>query len=146
MSIDKSNLSKMLLLVDALPSELTDAIGAAPGVGRPSWQQLAELIEKVSSPADVAKYAMSEEVQALPSAERFKAVIASLKPSRVARGLPEVMATPDGTRIAQVTQSKAKLEITIDRKATPDFATFVLDHVPALYQAYHAENQRKRGE
>lgn len=89
---------------------------------------------------------MSEEVQALPSAERFKVVIASLKPSRVARGLPEVMATPDGTRIAQVTQSKAKLEITIDRKATPDFATFVLERLPALYQAYHVENQRKHGE
>ena len=146
MSIDKSNLSKMLLLLDALPSELIDAIGAAPGVGRPSWQQLAELIEKATSPADVLKYAMSEEVQALPSADRFKAVTANLKPSRVARGLPAVMSTPDGTRIARVTQSKAKLEITIDRKATPDFATFVLEQVPALYQAYHAANQRKQGE
>ena len=146
MSIDKSNLSKMLLLVDTLPSELIEAIGPAPGVGRPSWQQLAELIEKKSFPADVSKYAMSEGVQSLPSAERFKAVIASLKPSRVARGLPEVLATPDGTRIAQVTRSKTKLEITIDRKATPDFATFVLEQVPALYQAFHAENQRKQGE
>ncbi|MBY5579125.1 plasmid partitioning protein RepB [Rhizobium leguminosarum] len=146
MSIDKSNLSKMLLLVDALPSELIDAIGAAPGVGRPSWQQLAELIEKAPSPADVSKYAMSEEVQALPSAERFKAVILSLKPSRIARGLPEVMATPDGTRIARVMQSKVKLEITIDRKAMPDFAKFVLEHVPALYQAYKVENQVKHGE
>ena len=146
MSIDKSNLSKMLLLFDALPSELIDAIGAAPGVGRPSWQQLAELIEKTASPAAVLKYAMSEEVQALPSANRFKAVTANLKPGRVARGLPAVMSTPDGTRIAQVTQSKAKLEITIDRKAAPDFATFVLEQVPALYQAYHAEIQRKQGE
>ncbi|MGV1963801.1 plasmid partitioning protein RepB [Rhizobium rhizogenes] len=146
MSIDKSNLSKMVLLVDALPSDLIDAIGAAPGVGRPSWQQLAELVEKISSPADLAKYAMSEELQALPSTERFKAVIANLKPGRVARGLPEVLSTPDGTRIAQVTLSKAKLEITIDRKATPDFATFVIEQVPALYQAYRAESQRKQGE
>ena len=146
MSIDKSNLSKMLLLFDALPSELIDAIGAAPGVGRPSWQQLAELIEKTPSAADLVRYAISDEVQALPSADRFKAIIANLKPSRITRGLPAVMSTPDGTRIAQVTQSKAKLEITIDRKATPDFATFVLEQVPALYQAYHATNQRKQGE
>lgn len=146
MSIDKSNLSKMLLLFDALPSELIDAIGAAPGVGRPSWQQLAELIEKATSAADVMKYAMSDEVQALPSADRFKSIVASLRPTRIARGLPAVMSTPDGTRIAEVTQSKAKLEITIDRKATPDFATFVLEQVPALYQAYHAANQRKQGE
>lgn len=146
MSIDKSNLSKMLLLVDALPAELIDAIGAAPGIGRPSWQQLAELIDNGPSPVDVLKYALSNEVQALPSAERFKAVIANLKPSRVARGAPEVMSAPDGARLAQVTQSKSKLEITIDRKATPDFAAFVLEQLPALYQAHRARNQRKQGE
>lgn len=146
MSIDKSNLSKMLLLVDALPSELINAIGAAPGVGRPSWQQLAELFEKVASPADALEFATSKEVQMLPSADRFKAVLGHLKPRRIARGLPDVMSTPDGDRLAQVTQSKSKLEITIDRKATPDFAAFVLEHLPALYQEHRAKLQRKQGD
>ncbi|WP_026621609.1 ParB family transcriptional regulator, chromosome partitioning protein (plasmid) [Ensifer sp. WSM1721] len=146
MSIDKSNLSKMLLLVDALPSELIDAIGAAPGVGRPSWQQLAELFEKAPSPSEAIIFATSEEVQALPSADRFKAVIGQLKPRRTTRGLPGVMSSPDGDRLAQVTQSKSKLEITIDRKATPDFAAFVLEHLPALYQEHRAKIQRKQGE
>ncbi|MBB5538713.1 plasmid partitioning protein RepB [Rhizobium giardinii] len=146
MSIDKSNLSKMLLLVDALPAELIDAIGAAPGVGRPSWQQLAELVEKAASASDAIKFATSAEVQTLPSADRFKAVIGHLKPRRIARGLPDVMSTPDGDRLAQVTQSKSKLEITIDRKATPDFAAFVLEHLPGLYQEYRAKIQRNQGD
>ncbi|MCW0001767.1 plasmid partitioning protein RepB [Pararhizobium sp. YC-54] len=146
MSIDKSNLSKMLLLVDALPSELIDAIGAAPGVGRPSWQQLAELIEKAASPSDATRFAASEDVQVLPSADRFKVVVSHLKPSRIARGLPGVMSTSDGDRLAQVKQSKSKVEITIDRKATPDFAAFVLEHLPALYDAHRAKHQRKQGD
>ncbi|MCW5711589.1 plasmid partitioning protein RepB [Shinella sp.] len=146
MSIDKSNLSKMLLLVDALPPELIDAIGAAPGVGRPSWQQLAELVEKAASPADAINFATSTEVQMLPSADRFKAVIGHLKPRRIARGLPDVMSTPDGDRLAQVTRSKNKLEITIDKKATPDFAAFVLEHLPALYQEHRAKHQLKQGD
>jgi len=146
MSIDKSNLSKMLLLVDALPPELIDAIGAAPGVGRPSWQQLAELVEKAASPADAINFATSTEVQMLPSADRFKAVIGHLKPRRIARGLPDVMSTPDGDRLAQVTQSKSKLEIMIDKKATPDFAAFVLEHLPALYQEHRAKHQLKQGD
>lgn len=146
MSIDKSNLSKMLLLVDALPPELIDAIGAAPGVGRPSWQYLAELVEKAASPADAIKFATSTEVQTLPSADRFKAVMGHLKPRRIVRGLPDVMSTPDGDRLAQVTQSKSKLEITIDRKATPDFAAFVLEHLPALYQEHRAKYQQKQGD
>lgn len=146
MSIDKSNLSKMLLIVDALPSELIDAIGAAPGVGRPSWQQLAELLERVASPVEAINFANSTEVQTLSSADRFKAVIDHLKPRRIARGLPNVMSTPDGDRLAQVTQSKSKLEITIDRKAAPDFAAFVLEHLPALYQEHRAELRRKQGD
>lgn len=146
MSIDKSNLSKMLLIVDALPSDLIDAIGAAPGVGRPNWQQLAELVEKAPSPSETLSFAMSSEVQALPSAERFKATIDHLKPRRVSRGLPDVMSTPKGDRLAQVTQSKAKLEITIDKKATPEFAAFVLEQLPALYQAHRESIQRKQGE
>lgn len=146
MSVDKSNLSKMLLLVDALPSELIEAIGAAPGVGRPNWQQLAELLDKAPSPAALLDFALSDPLQALPSADRFKAIIGHLKPSRIARGLPDVMSTPDGMRIAQVTQSKSKLEITIDRKATPEFAAFVLEQLPALYQAHRDKNQSNNGE
>ena len=146
MSIDKSNLSKMLLLVDAVPSELIDAIGAAPGIGRPNWQQLAELLEKAPSPADAVEFALSDKIQRLPSAERFKATINHLKPTRAARGLPQVLSTPAGDRLAQVTQNKTKLEITIDKKATPEFAAFVLERLPALYQAYRADNQRKQGE
>ncbi|HBF32062.1 plasmid partitioning protein RepB [Rhizobium sp.] len=146
MSIDKSNLSKMLLLIDTLPPKLIDAIGPAPGVGRPNWQQLAELIEKAPSPIDCATYALSDEVQALASAERFKAVLANFKPRSVARGLPHIMSTPDGDRLAQVTQSKSKLEITIDKKATPEFAAFVLEQLPALYQAHCNQSQRKHGE
>lgn len=146
MSIDKSNLSKMLLLVDALPSELIDAIGAAPGVGRPSWQQLAELLEKTASSLEAMKFATSTEVQTLSSADRFKALMGHLKPRRVARGLPDVLSTPDGDRLAQVTQSKSKLEITIDRKATPDFAAFVLEHLPTLYQEHRVRIERKQGD
>lgn len=146
MSIDKSNLSKMLFLVDALPPELIDAIGAAPGVGRPSWQQLAELLEKTASPLEAINFATSTEVQTLPSADRFKALMGHLKPRRVARGLPDVLSTPDGDRLARVTQSKSKLEITIDRKATPDFAAFVLEHLPTLYQEHRVRIERKQGD
>lgn len=144
MSLDKSNLSKMISLFDNLPSDLIDAIGPAPGVGRPSWQNLAGLIEKAPSSSEVAAFAKSSAIQVLTSADRFKAVVSHLKPSRVARGVPNVMSTPDGARIAQLKQSKTKLEITIDKKATPDFAAFVLDQLPALYQAHRATLKDKQ--
>ncbi|NNU58628.1 plasmid partitioning protein RepB, partial [Rhizobium indigoferae] len=90
-------------------------------------------------------FAASVEVQALRSADRFKAVVDHLKPRRIVRGLPDVMSTPGGGRLAQVKQTKSKVEVTIDRKATPDFAAFVLEHLPALYEAHRAKHQLKQG-
>ncbi len=66
------------------------------------------------------------EAQASPSADRFKAVVDHLKPRRVVPGLPDVMSTPDGDRLAQVKQTKSKVEVTI-MKATPG-----LQRLPAL--------------
>lgn len=145
LSIDKSTLSKMLMLVDALPADLIDAIGPAPSVGRPNWQQLADLVEKGSSTADATEFAKSDAVQALASEDRFRLVVAHLKPKRITRGAPEVLTTPGGERLAQMKQNKIKMEVTIDKKATPDFAAFVVEQLPALYEAHRAAKQ-KRGE
>lgn len=141
MSVDKGDLSKMLSIVDALPSDLIDAIGSAPGVGLRSWQELAALVEKASPGDDSVRLMRSDEMQVLQSAERFKALMTHLKPRRMVRGLPDVMSTGDGERLAQVKLSKAKLEITIDRKATPDFAAFVIEQLPALYEAHRAKHK-----
>ncbi|TCQ16915.1 plasmid partitioning protein RepB [Rhizobium sp. PP-CC-3G-465] len=143
LSVDKSTLSKMLMLVDALPLDLIEAIGPAPSIGRPSWQQLAELMEKVSSSKDATSYAQSDAVQATPSDERFKLVVAHLKPARPQRGAPDVLVTSGGERLAQMKQNKIKMEITIDKKATPDFAAFIVEHLPALYEAHRAAKQKQ---
>lgn len=142
MSIDKSTLSIMLQIVDALPIDLIEAIGPAPGVGRPSWQQFVELVMKEAEPASTIVFARS--LDTLPSEERFKRVLAGLKPCRVERGVPEVMSTSQGNRLAQVKNSKVKLEIVIDKKATPDFAAFVIEQLPALFEAHQTGNLIKK--
>jgi len=142
MSVDKSTLSIMLQLIDVLPPELVETIGPAPGIGRPSWQQLADLLEKSSQAAGVIAHVRS--LDTLPSEERFKQTLAYLKPHRQERGIPALMSTSDGHRLAQVKNSKSKLEITIDKKATPDFAAFVIEQLPALFEAHQANNQTKK--
>lgn len=142
MSLDKGNLSKMLSLVDAIPSALIEAIGPARGIGSPNWQQLADLVQKSDTLDELIVAAQSSNIQALPSAERFKAVLA-LKPRSTPRNDPSVLAGANGEPLAQVKQSKAKVQITIDRKATSDFAAFILEHVPALYAEHRARQQKK---
>ncbi|WP_105373392.1 plasmid partitioning protein RepB [Neorhizobium huautlense] len=142
MSLDKAEISRMFAIIDQLPADLIDAIGPAPGVGRRSWQELAELVQK-SSGEDAIAIVRSESVQQLPSQDRFKAVVAKLKPRRAAR-LPNVLSAKSGERLAHIRQSKTKLEITIDRTEAADFAAFLLNDAVALFEERRAISQRKK--
>lgn len=144
MSIDKPALSKMLSVISALPAELIDAIGPAPSIGRRNWQELVELVEKSRATQAAVKFALTEANQALGSDDRFKAVVAHLKPARPERGLPTVLSSSSGLRLGQVKQSKTKLEITIDRTQAGDFAKFLLEEAVALYEQRQADGQQKK--
>lgn len=146
LSVDKADLSKMLAIIDSLPAGLIDAIGPAPGVGRPRWLELADLIDKSPTPQAVVDYATSTEVNNMPSGERFKAIVLHLKPARVTKGAATVLASPSGDRLAELKNSKSKLEITIDKKVSPAFAAFIIENVPKLYEEHLAKVQRKNGE
>ncbi len=146
LSVDKGDLSKMLAIVDALPAELIDAVGPAPGVGRPRWLELAELMEKSPAPQDAVSYAMSDVVQHLGSEERFKALVTHLKPRRAVKGAPGVLTSPSGVRLAEIKNSKSKLELTVDKKLSPVFAAFILEKLPKLFEEHLADDQRKNGE
>lgn len=143
MSVDKAELSRMLSIIDSLPSGLIDAIGPASGIGRRSWQELADLVQKDANHDPVA-LALSEEMQAMSSQDRFKALILVLKPRRIVRGLPEVLSTSSGQRLGHVKQSKTKLEITVDRKEAAEFAAFLLNDVVALFEERRANNVQKK--
>ena len=142
MSISKPELSVMLSVVSALPERLVDAIGPAHGVGRRSWQVLAGLLEKSAASEQAIQFAIT--LRDLPSPERFKEVLARLSPRRVERGAPVVLSTPGGERLALVKDSRTKMEITIDKKASGDFAAFILKNLPELYAEHRAKNQREK--
>ncbi|MGA1834376.1 plasmid partitioning protein RepB [Rhizobium wenxiniae] len=142
MSLDKAEISRMFALIDQIPVDLIDAIGPAPGVGRRSWQELAELVQK-SSGQDAIEIVRGEDMQRMPSQDRFKAIVATLKPRRTVR-LPEVLSAQSGERLAHVKQSKTKLEITIDRTEAADFAAFLLNDAVALFEERRANSQLKK--
>lgn len=145
MSLHRSDVSKMLSIVDSLPAEFVDAIGPAPGIGRPAWLELVELFNTTNHAAAL-EWVTSDAVQAIPHQDRFKAVMTHLKPPRVARGANSVLAAPDGQRLAEYRNTKARLEIVVDKKGAADFAAFVLEKLPALYQEHRAANERSNGD
>lgn len=142
MSLDKAEISRMFTIIDQLPADLIDAIGPAPGVGRRSWQELAELVQKSSSQAAI-DIARSDHMQGMASQDRFKAVVSKLKPRRIER-LPDVLSATSGERLAHVRHSKTKLEITVDRSEAADFAAFLINDAVALFEERRAMKQGEK--
>ncbi|WP_439632178.1 plasmid partitioning protein RepB [Shinella sp.] len=140
LSVYKSDLSNMLSVVTRIPTNIVDAIGPAPGVGLKSWVGLADLLGQDSDLEHASSFLRSAEAKALPSSDRFRALVADLRPSSAKRGLPDILTTPTGVRLAQVTKSKARLDISIDRRAMPEFAAFVLERLPALFEEHRLKS------
>jgi ParB family chromosome partitioning protein len=143
LSVYKSDLSNMLSVVARIPTDIVEAIGSAPGIGLKSWVGLADLLGRDNDLEQASSFLRSPEAKALPSPDRFKSLIANLKPAATKRGLPDLLTTPAGVRLAQVTKSKTKLDLSIDRRAMPDFAAFVLERLPALFEEHRSKSGAK---
>ncbi|MHC2258272.1 plasmid partitioning protein RepB [Sinorhizobium meliloti] len=139
MSLYKSDLSNMLSVVARIPDVLIESIGPAPTVGRRSWIELAELLSNTKSLDRAMAFIGSSEVQILPSEERFKSLLAHLKPQQK-KSTARVWSTRSGARLAKIRHNDAKVEIVIDRKEAPEFASFVLDKLQSLFEEYRSKN------
>lgn len=142
LSIYKSDLSNMLSVVSKIPEEIIDAIGPAPGIGRRGWIELSEHLGKGQISAAVRKVAMGPDLQLLASDERFKRVLATIRPpSRQIR--TESWSTAQGETLAKVVHNEERVSVTIDRRTSPEFADFVLNRVRDLYLEFGARSHER---
>lgn len=136
LAVYKSDLSNMLAVGSKIPTELIEMIGPAHGVGRRNWMALADTLAGNSRSIKKAlQIAAGSAFPALPSKERFDAIASGLKEGPLTRSA-DVSVSHDGHEIGRITSSKNKVTLTIDRKASPDFAEFVLQQLPGLYGEY----------
>ncbi|MFB2553520.1 plasmid partitioning protein RepB [Ensifer soli] len=101
LSVYKSDLSYMLSVVVRTPREIISLIGPAPGVGRRSWVELADLLANEGMLEKAAAFLATGDARSLVSEARFKAVVAHLKP-RAAASTFDVWKASDGRRLARV--------------------------------------------
>lgn len=128
LSIDKTVISRMLAVIDALPPQLIQAIGSAPGAGRDRWLTLVEKAR--GKPADtLVAAAIGPDSDA-----RFLAVLTSLTPPR-APALQEPLADPDGKPLGKALRQKRKtvIELTGEGRA---FGDWLLEQLPELHRQW----------
>lgn len=133
LAVHKGNLSTMISIARAIPEALILAIGPAPKIGRPRWEQLSVLMgDKNARWRDIVG---AHDFQTLESDARFAHVLNALTPKRASRSA-HVVADEEGRSVARVEQGKDSVRLTIDEAATAAFGTYLVQMLPELYAAY----------
>ena len=143
LAVHKSDLSNMLSVVAKIPVELIDLIGPAHGIGRRNWIELSEYLAVEEQINDARQILISDQTKQMKSTDRFKHLLSCLKP-QIENKQVDVWTSSNGQKLAKVMFDSDKLSVVINRKISPEFANFVLEKLPELYEKYEKENKRSK--
>lgn len=128
--IDKTVVSRMLQVAEAVPAKLIHAIGTAPAAGRDRWMALARRV-RGRGVAELVKAAQGPDSDA-----RFQAVVAAAgQPSPAPQTAPVTGA--EGAALGQVKRGRKAVSIEISQENAA-FADWLLDRMHELHRDWHA--------
>ncbi|WOJ91652.1 plasmid partitioning protein RepB (plasmid) [Methylocapsa polymorpha] len=141
LSVDKTELSRLISISRSIPRRVAEAIGPAPKTGRRRW---IELIERIGDPPQdktIDRILADPAFINAPSDDRFKILFGALASRAPSTAKPTVWANDDGKQVAHIERVGQRVILTVDDKMAPHFGDYLVDRLPELYRAFQ---QRKR--
>lgn len=147
LSTDKTELSKLISVARAVPAEIVNAVGAAPGIGRRKWMALAEAVTG-SAVTKLQGLLAAANFQAAESDDRFEMVVGELtrKPGKAAANEYE-WKPKSGDRIrGKIKSAGQSFTLALKTADAPAFGDFISRRLDELYEAYRSEKLNQAGE
>lgn len=148
LSVDKTLISRMLSIVDRIPVEVIEAVGAAPNVGRDRWLALADQIEQTQdSLAEMIAIARSTAASDTSDA-RFDALFhyltRAIRPPAPAIPLDpararEPLRTPSGTSLGDATFLKSRTVLRLNTASARGFDDWLVKNIADIYRQWATE-------
>ena len=143
LAVDKTEMSRLLQVADAIPQMLVRAIGPAPKAGRPRWMALGALLASEAAQHKAQDETYSPAFQAAGSDQRFALVFERLSrkaaPALAGRDIQSV----DGAKIASVRRKGNTMLIEVPQGGDEGFAEFLEGQLPALLPPLFAAFRKK---
>ncbi|MET4312536.1 plasmid partitioning protein RepB [Bradyrhizobium sp. RT4b] len=136
LSVDKTELSRLISVTRALPRSLIDAIGPAQKTGRRRWMELVERIVGRHDQKALADTLASEGFVRASSDERFAIAFGALAPRKPKAPAPTSWSNDDGKKIVKIERREDRVTLALDERAAPAFGDFVISRLPELYRAF----------
>lgn len=138
LSVYSSDLSNMLSVANRVPDDLIESIGPAHSVGRRSWMALANFLTAKPNVAKARKLVAEDTFGQMPSRERFEAVFRALSEQSPPRS-DTVAVSHAGREVGRISETKQRVTLMVDRKSSPEFASFVLNELPRLFELHQKQ-------
>ncbi|MDB5597246.1 MAG: ParB family protein [Hyphomicrobiales bacterium] len=136
LSVDKTELSRLISVGRALPRSLVEAIGPAPKAGRRRWSDLVERVAGRQAEKAIAETLALSRFAAASSDDRFSLVWTALSASKPTAANTTTWAGGDGKKIARIERHAHRITLSLDEKAAPRFGDFLIGQLPDLYAAF----------
>ncbi|ATQ70987.1 plasmid partitioning protein RepB (plasmid) [Methylosinus sp. 3S-1] len=138
LGVDRTGLSKMRSVVEAVPRDIIRAIGRAPGVGQPRWQDLASAFSTEGAIDRASTVIARTTFASMASDQRFLAVLKALDEGRRASATyveRKEITSSTGKQIAYVSWT-AKGHTFAIHKSESQFSTWLTENLPDLYKRF----------
>ena len=149
LNVDKTQMSRLLQVADALGPGLIGVIGAAPAIGRDRWLRLADALRESGLDHDTA-IAQANLARGPTSNDRFEALFAAL--GRALRKSPaaantddiEVLRSDEGAEIARVARKRSAVTLTLPRSGEDGFDEWLAGNLLEIYRNWLKQNEKEK--
>ncbi len=142
LSVDKTELSRLISVTRSIPLDLIERVGPAPKAGRRRWMEFAERVESSAAIEEARRVAETERFKALLDSDaRFLMLFASVAPGHSLRRSPEIWKDGVGRKLARIERADGRFTLSIDETLEPSFGDYLLEQLPEILASF----QRRDG-
>jgi ParB family chromosome partitioning protein len=144
LSIDDAELAKMRSVYRSVPTDVIEAIGRAPKVGRPRWLEFAKTIGNDPDSLSAARRILSEARDGSSvSDQRFQRAFEAVKPASKADHDSTAISDAEGRKLGAWKISPKEVRISADGPLGVEFVKFIGDELPALIERFSRQRENQ---
>jgi ParB family chromosome partitioning protein len=139
LAVHPAEMTRLLAVARAVPTEFVTAIGPAPRAGRPRWMELANLIERPDNLALIRTIISQPSFKRLNSDSRFDLVMTRLRTGPAGEASATVIRDREGRPIIKADHTANGFRLIVDLRLAPGLDQFLLQRLPGLLSEYPGE-------
>lgn len=144
LSVDGALLTRMLSVTGRVPMSVIQAIGAAKGIGRDRWLDLAQTIEHPDALGIARQSILQDGFDAMSSEQRFERLVQDLRKARKPMRKPRPTGTwqsRDAAVSAEFKGAGRTYSISLKSKEAVSFGRFITENLERLHAEFLAETK-----